>query len=216
MSTVARETATARLDPSLNLSMPMSATLLKSIPETLHWEPKFPFDLVVAYEDELTHGRAIALYNTLLNNLRDDHDVRYSWWKFHFLYDPALLDRAIDAAIEADMIIVALRDAKEPPWIARNWIEKWLKGKDGHDSALVALVEGTPSDRVEESLMFGYLNGVALQAEMNFFPRVFPATLSNVILPLAGISAHETDVIPLVEDLLRSPTNVHRWGINEY
>jgi hypothetical protein len=199
MSTVARGAATVALDPSLNLSMPMSATLLKFIPETLHWEPKFPFDLVVAYEDELTRGRAIALYDNLANNLRDDHDVRYSWWKFHFLYDPALLDRAIDAAIEADMIIVALREAK-----------------DGHNSALVALVEGTPSERVEEALMFGYLSGVAHQAQMNFFPHVFPATPSNVILPLAGISAHETVVVPLVEDLLRSPTNVPLWGINEY
>ncbi|MBI3850668.1 MAG: hypothetical protein HY298_10415 [Verrucomicrobia bacterium] len=194
----------------------MSASSLEVIPETVRWEPKFPFHLVVAYEDELTHGRAIALYDTLVKNLRDDHDMRYSWWKFHFLYDPALLDRAIAAAMEADMIIVALRDAKEPPWIARNWIEKWRAAKEGHDSALVALVEGTPSDRVEDCLMFGYLNGVALQAEMNFFPHVFPAAPSHVLLPLAGISAHATDVTPLVEDRLRSPTNAPLWGINEY
>ena len=194
----------------------MSATWLKLRPETPRWEAKFPFDLVIAYEDEITRNRAIALYDNLAGNLNDDYDVRYSWWKFHFLYDPALLDRAINAAIDADMIIVALRDAKEPPWIARNWIEKWLAGKDGHDCALVALVEGTPSARIEDCAVLGYLNSVAHQAQMNFFPHVFPATPLNVINPLAGIFAPGTIGTPLVEDLLRSPTNVPLWGINEY
>ena len=194
----------------------MSATLLKLRPETPRWEPRLPFELVVAYEDEITRSRAIALYENLAGHLNNDHEVRYSWWKFHFLYDPALLKRAITAAIDADLIIVALRDAGEPPWIARNWIEKWLAGKGRRDGALVALVEGAPSIRFEDCAMLGYLNSVADRARMNFFPHVFPATPLNVINPPGGVSAHGTIGTPLVEDLLRSPTNGPLWGINEY
>ena len=49
------------------------------------WEPKFPFDLLVAYEDALTRDRALKLYDTLAQQLLNDYDFQCSWWKFDHL-----------------------------------------------------------------------------------------------------------------------------------
>ena len=62
----------------------------KSLPDTKlpdsHWEPKMPFDLVVAYEDRATRNRALHLYDHLAQQLLDDYDFKCAWWKF----DPCL------------------------------------------------------------------------------------------------------------------------------
>jgi len=184
--------------------------------QAAHWEPKFPFDLVIVYENEATRARAFTLCDRLVGKLHDDHDIRQSWWKFHFLYDPQLLERAVEGALTADMIIMSLNDGKLPPLIARTWIEGWANQKDGHDSALVALVDNTPSSRCTDCPMLRYLNSVAHQAGMDFFPHVFPsaplrADRSHVNTPALG-----TSVMPLIEEILRRPNNAHPWGINEY
>jgi len=40
------------------------------------WEPKFPFDLVVAYEDTFTRQRALQLYDHLAQQLLKDYDFQ--------------------------------------------------------------------------------------------------------------------------------------------
>src|SRR6266576_1303862 len=154
--------------PSTNTAA--GAAPLQSQARAAHWEPKFPFDLVVTYEDEATRARALNLCDHLVRELRDDHDMRQSWWKFSFLYDPRLLERATEAALTANMIIVSLNNGKELSFTARTWIEGWLGQKNGHDSALVALVDNAPSPRCADCPMLRYLNGVAHKAGMDFFP----------------------------------------------
>jgi len=198
--------------PSTNTAA--GAAPLPSHGRPARWEPKFPFDLVVTYENEATRSRAFALCDHLVRELRDDHDLRQSWWKFSFLYDPRLLEHATEAALTANMIIVSLNHEKELPFIARTWIEGWLTQKKGHDSALVALVDNTPSSRCSDCPMLRYLNSVARKAGMDFFPHVFTAAPL-----LAGSPFTETPaqgLRPLLEEILRRPNNAHPWGINEY
>ena len=186
---------------------------LRSHANGAHWEPKFPFDLLIAYEDETTRGRAFALRDHLATELDDEHDIRQSWWKLAFLYDSQLRERATEAATNADMIVISLNNGKELPLILRMWIEEWMKQKDGHDSALVALVNNAPSARCTDCPILRYLNSVARKAGMDFFPHVFPAA------PLradTNASARGPGLMPLLEEILRRPNNAHPWGINEY
>ena len=200
--------------PSTNTAA--GAAPLHSRTRPAHWEPKFPFDLVIAYEDEGTRARAFALCDHLVRELRDDHDTRQSWWKFSFLYDPRLLEHATEAALTANMIIVSLNNGKELPFIARTWIEGWLRQKNGHDSALVALVDNTPSSRCSDCPMLRYLNGVAHKAGMDFFPHVFVAAPLLAGSPFTDTPGDGTGLRPLLEEILRRPNNAHPWGINEY
>jgi len=68
------------------------------------WDPKLPFDLVVAYEDLETRNRALHLYDHLAQQLLDDYDFQCSWWKFdHLANGHVRLDAdgiADDAAFE--------------------------------------------------------------------------------------------------------------------
>ena len=200
--------------PSTNTAA--GAAPLQSHARAAHWEPKFPFDLVVAYEDEATRARAFALCDHLVRELRDDHDMRQSWWKFSFLYDPRLLERATETALTANMIIVSLNNEKELSFIARTWIEGWLGQMNGHDSALVALVDNAPSPRCADCPMLRYLNGVAHKAGMDFFPHVFAAAPLLAGSPFTDTPADGPGLRPLLEEILKRPNNAHPWGINEY
>jgi len=77
----------------------MSASLASFRAETSHWEPKFPFDIFVAYDDDITREHALVLKDRLSDVLKDDFDVCCSWWKFHCMLQPELLDRAVDAVV---------------------------------------------------------------------------------------------------------------------
>jgi hypothetical protein len=181
-----------------------------------HWQPKFPFDLVVTYETEATRARAFTLCGHLIKQLDDDHDIRQSWWKFPFLYDPQLLERATDVALSADMIVISLNHGKELPFIARTWIEGWVSQKNGRDTALVALVENTPSARCSDCPALRYLNSVAHKAGMDFFPHAFATAPLRTDSRPTDTPAHAPSLVPLLEEILRRPNNVHPWGINEY
>jgi hypothetical protein len=192
------------------------AAQLKSRTNGAHWEPKFPFDMVIAYEDKSTCERAFSVCDHLIQELQNDHDVQQSWWRFHYLHDPQLLASAIEGALGADMIILSLNNAKEVPWITRRWIEGWLDQKDGRHQALVALVDNTPSPRCADCPILRYLNSVAHIARMDFFSHAFPAAPLRVNSPFATVSERGTTLTPLLEEILRRPVHVPLWGINEY
>src|ERR1043166_3436417 len=59
-----------------NVTVGTGAAPLKSRPKAVHWEPRFPFDLVVTYEDEATCERAFAVCDHLVQELQNDHDVQ--------------------------------------------------------------------------------------------------------------------------------------------
>jgi len=211
----------ARPSGSKNLRLPSStagtgAAQLKAPNGTAHWEPKFPFDIVITYEDKATCARAFAVCDHLIQELQNDHDIQQSWWRFHYLHDPQLLESAIDVALSADMIVMSLNNAKELPWLARRWVEGWLDQKDGHHQALVALVDNAPSSRRADCPILRYLNSVAHIAGMDFFSHVFPAAPLSVHSPLVSIAERETALTPLLEGILHRSAQVPLFGINEY
>jgi len=185
--------------------------------QALHWEPKLPFDFVTAYDNETMRDRTLVLCDRLAHTLEDDYDIRHSCWNFDALLNPRRLGHAIDAAVGADMIIIALHNGKELPRIARTWIAGWLHSKGRQHCALVALAETGQSAGHVDCPVLRYLNSIARQAQMDFFSYVFPPALQNVIDPFSNISKYQSARTPLSqkETPVRSG-NVSLWGINEY
>src|SRR5260370_34714060 len=102
----------------------MSQTLLNPRSGVPRWEPKYPFDLAVAYEDLASRKRALQLYDHLAGQLLDEYDFQCTWWKFEHLQDRQLGARAADAATDANMIIVADRGGLQLSATAHRRVEK--------------------------------------------------------------------------------------------
>jgi len=193
----------------------MNKTLINPTAGPVHWEPKFPFDLVVAYEDTSTRNRAIHLYDHLAQQLMDDYDFQCSWWKFDLLVSSPLLEQAADAAAEANMIIVALRAGNELPRAASGWLDAWAARKDSRKSALVALIGGLGQETRGSCPLQTHLQKIARQAHMDFFAHEFDLSETGAAFTREGIEQRAQAVTPVLDEILHHRIPVPRWGINE-
>ena len=193
----------------------MSQTLLNPRIGVPRWEPKYPFDLAVAYEDLASRKRALQLYDHLAGQLLDEYDFQCTWWKFEHLQDRQLGARAADAATDANMIIVAVRDGLQLPATAKSWIEKWLPFKTDRQSALVALI-AEPHDAAGGSCPVQvYLRNVALQTGMDFFCHAFGPPEAGRVHARETIEQRAQAMPPLLAELAQHKAAIPRWGINE-
>jgi hypothetical protein len=195
----------------------MNTTAINAIPEatSAHWEPKYPFDLVVAYEDTTTRNRAMQLYDHLAQQLLDDYDFQVSWWKLDHLDNPRLCEQAADAAAVANMVVVSLRGDQQMPVILNRWLQGWLSRKDHQKSALVVLLgaKGQPTD--EARRMQSHLQQAARQAKMDFFAHAYELDELEKAYTPESVARRAHTVTPVLEEILQQPTSYPRWGINE-
>ena len=173
--------------------------------QSLHWDPKFPFDLVIAYEDHATRDRAMLLYDRIAQQLLDDYDFQCAWWKLDHLREPSLMEQAIDDAIQANMIIVSLHTGKDLPQTATHWLDAWAPNKIGNKSALVALfsLSGESTDHVHGRQ--ACLQRVARQARMDFFLHSVDAGCRPQLYSAEYIHERERAVTPFLESILHTP-----------
>ncbi|MBN2507731.1 MAG: hypothetical protein JXQ71_13665 [Verrucomicrobia bacterium] len=170
-----------------------------------HWEPKFPFDLVIAYEDHGTRDRAMLLYDRIAQQLTDDYDFQCAWWKLEHLRDPSLMEQAIEDAVQANMIIVALHDGRSLPKAAADWLDAWAPNKFGNKSALVALLSRPPNAPPCPHGRQAFLQRVARQARMDFFVHCAEAGSHAPLLSAESIGERAAAMTPFLESLLRTP-----------
>jgi hypothetical protein len=178
-----------------------------------HWEPKFPFDLVVAYEDRQTRSRALHLYDHLAQQLLDDYDFKCAWWKFDHLADIALREHAADDAADANMIVLSLRAEKEIPAACKAWIEAWLPRRDHRKSALVALIAG--DEKADTSRLVTYLQSVARLGHLDLFTHFFGLNEPPGSLSIAAVQERASTMTPVLDEILQRQIPAPRWGINE-
>ena len=183
--------------------------------EIAGWDPKLPFDLVVAYEDLETRNRALHLYDHLAQQLLDDYDFQCSWWKFNHLSNPTLRQQAADAAVEANMVILSIRAHDELPRPHKLWLEDWISRRHHRKAALVVMIAGTNSPERDAAPVLAYLQNAARLARMDFFPHAFELPPNPRQAPLAQMAARTPVAAPILQGLLQERIPVSRWGINE-
>lgn len=193
----------------------MSKTALQSIVGTARWEPKYPFDLAVVYEDTATRNRAMQLYDHLAQQLLDEYDFQCSWWKLDHLDNPGLCDQAADAAAEANMVIVSLRGDQGPSTVFEQWLHGWLSRRGDQKSALVVLL-GEKGERGSQTRhLQSQLQQAARQARMDFFVHAYDPPAPGVPgSPELRVHRAET-VTPVLEEIPEQAAYLPRWGINE-
>lgn len=180
-----------------------------------NWDPKFPFDLVVAYEDDDTHTRALQLYEHLAQQLIDDYDFQCSWWKFDRLANPILQQEAADAAVEANMVILSIRAHRELPAVQKAWVEDWVSRRHHRKAALVVMVADTRQPERDAVQSLAWLRNAARLGRMDFFLHGFTLPKSQPELPKATLSDRVAALLPSAQNILSNKSPVPRWGINE-
>jgi len=97
--------------------------------------------------------------------------VHVDCWTVEALNQPPVLQHAIAAAIEADILTIAVCAARELPLNLHRWLDSWIPGRPHRTGALIAIlgVPRQPSDlptRIREQL-----RDVARIAHLDFLPR---------------------------------------------
>jgi hypothetical protein len=186
------------VDPSMNKSHPFRDS------QDRHWEPKFPFDLVVAYEEQATRDRAMLLYDRMAQHLMDDYDFQCAWWKLDHLREPSLMEQAVDDAIQANMIIVSLASGSTVPKTALDWMKAWAPSKPGNKSALVALLGSGEQAGPPDSRQV-CLQRIARQARMDFFLHCTDSGSHARLCTEEALHQRARTLTPFLEHLLHTP-----------
>jgi hypothetical protein len=193
----------------------MSNAVLNPLPRPAQWEPKFPFDLVIAFDDTTARQRAAQVYDHLAQQLLDDYDFQCSWWRIEHLLNPELNEQAADAAADANMVILSLRADRPLSAAFKAWLPRWLARKGSQKCALVVLLSTSGEPTEEARRLQSYLQQVARQARMDFFTHTYPLPREEDDYSVETVTRRATAVTPLLEEILDRRIPIPRWGINE-
>lgn len=173
------------------------------------------FNLLVAYEDTATRNLAFGLYDKLAQALLDECDFRCTWWKFDHLHHATLQLRAVDAALQANMIILSVHAENELSPLAKSWIETWQPQKAGETSALVVLLAESGLDHPLPSKMEAALAEVAHRAKMDFFCNAVNLPAATPHRLLEDLSKRAYSTTPLLEGILQQKPSIPRFKFDE-
>ncbi len=171
------------------------------------------FRALVICEDFAAGKRAIETCDFLIAQLGDAVDCRSSAWKFDLLQNAKLKEIAAADAIEADVIVIAAREANGLPDAVRSWFEMWVPQRASRAGALVALLDGRGGYGDGASPAYTCLKEVAARAGMDFLPREarFPRIAGSGEKPARDAKKDSS----LIGGLVREATPVQHWGLNE-
>ena len=174
-----------------------------------------PLKVVVAYADAGTRERALRIHDHLVEELAEDFALQFTWWRFDFLRCPDMFEAAVNAAVEADLIVFAAHAGEELPARARAWVESWRGKRQQRKRALVALLGQRKTVSHASLPVHSLLEKVAQDTAMDFLPHSFPLWGEN---PCCLADPHSTplhQIAPLLEDIMTRRPPTPDWGINE-
>jgi hypothetical protein len=106
---------------------------------------------VVIYES----SEAARQANAILRRASDRADATTQWnvrqWRVELLGWPPFARRALDDAIEAHLLLLAIGNATEFPPELLNWLEVWAARREVQDAAM-AVLDNTGGDTVSASV----------------------------------------------------------------
>jgi hypothetical protein len=127
-------------------------------------------NVATVYQDPLTRSWAAELWDRV-GELISQKSVGRQSWRIDELKDPRVFAEAGQAAAEADVLVISVRDAGEWPASLQVWIDSWLPRRVAREGALVALI-GVPGRPDSQSgRAHQYLARVAGEAGLDFLPR---------------------------------------------
>jgi hypothetical protein len=136
----------------------------------------YEFKIAVVYQDTLSQSWAIQMCRPVRQKFGGEN-VESTWHSVHSLSDPEILVEAAQAALAADVIVIAIHAADELPPELCAWIDVWLPRRLARVGALAALIGVTGEPAPQAVRTQEYLEAVARRGLLDFLPhaREIPA-----------------------------------------
>jgi hypothetical protein len=155
-------------------------------------------NITSVYQDPLTHEWCTELWERVEPLIGRGGTCRKAW-SIGRLAEPFAFEDAVEAAAEADVLVISVRAAGDLPLMLRVWIDAWLPRRAGRSGALVALIGLSSRPDAPSSRAHQYFQTVARQGGLDFLPRERklpdePLTLS--VLPPVTPAANITPLWP--------------------
>lgn len=158
------------------------------------------FRVLIVYEDFEMGKQAMDTCNFVKAQLGSDFEPRPGMWKFDILEDERAMQLAIHDALEANMIIMAMRARRELPFEIMAWLEGWVPRKHDPASALVTLVDYRGTGVLRPAPALAHLRQAASRAGMDFLLYEVGAAPAWEFMP---------------PDVIVSRPAPEGWGLNE-
>jgi hypothetical protein len=127
-------------------------------------------NVVVIYQDPLTRRWAAELWDRV-GQVIDSGGICSKSWKLSYLAGACVFADAVQAAAQADVLVISVRDTGDLPLLLHVWIDGWMPRRAGRAGALVALIGVPAKPDAQYGRAHEYLEAIARQARLDFMPR---------------------------------------------
>lgn len=167
-------------------------------------QSKETWSVSVLYEDTDTRERAMGVCDHLMRQFWSDIEFDFNWWRFSFLEDAVLARQASGHAVDADILVIAVRGESELPPGVLDWLEQAVTVRGVREGAFIALLGGDSRDpRLMIRKNDAVLRALAQRAGMDYFtgsPNALPGGLPASLDSYGHRAAQQSSVM---EDILR-------------
>ena len=180
--------------------------------QTEFWGKPGVCAVVVVYEDAPARDLAIQLCGSLEQSFVGDLEFDFAWWRFDYLSDPRIIHDAIETAVKADLILVAIHRAKSIPSDVQAWFEGWVPRRKPAEGALAVLQTALPAEE-PVTLDDSYLRLAAERGDLDYLLLPGPGTA-----PPGVDRLRKDQVLSDSTEWHQSPDRRYHssgWGINE-
>ena len=138
--------------------------------ENTPYEPGRDFNVMVAFDDDVTARRADNFLGMLAQHLKEDGGrLLHQWWNIDVLAFTSMGELAALEAAAADMIVLAIHDVDELPCEVAVWMKRFVDRRKGRPGALLAMLESDPGKLEVSQGVFSQLEQAAALGQMDFF-----------------------------------------------
>ena len=169
---------------------------------------KTPWSVIVVYEDAATREEAVKFCDGLVEQFWKQNELELSWWSFDLLQHAPYARQAAQQAIEASLIIFAVRPEGEMPEHLRAWIETWVGQRTEFEGALIGLMDavaGLNSVQPDKPDKHVLLRNVAHRGGMDYLTHVPPNFLHSIPESIDSYSTRAGQVTSVLDEILRHP-----------
>ena len=175
-------------------------------------------DVMLVYEDMGTGFRAFRCFQYLdqmLDGRRINTDFRWTLWKLGLFNTPEFYDRAVLAAIGAEVIVMSLHGDRSLGSAIESWLKAWVNQRGDKECALGVLFDDDKRgmDSVRDTLLR------LQQATRQSAVELFSGFMSSRVVEEASRRKQNPRSMtrsPVASDYgLEEPNSYRHWGINE-
>ncbi len=190
----------------------------KAIPSDSSQAP-VPTDIVCRvvslYDESAARDPLVRLWDILARKFDGEILFHFSWWKYKFLMDGVMADRAVRDVAEADIITFARHSGGDVPPGLKVFNELWFQQRNKASGLLLVVCDQRLGLAGGKLAFQRHLEEIAKRANLEFWSQYFLTPDARVSDTLEGLMKRANHMSPLLEEMLQRTHPTMHWGINE-